>query len=434
MNLLDLPLEIFHLILAEVIDLVHCQDFTELQLVNKTFAREAQKVLFLNRQFRSCGNWNAMALSYLRYRVLAPDADLYYATRTVRQCTDWIIGASPTANPQQPEKLCYALCHSVICRGTQILQRTFTGLDCNFTETQKRQGEEQASDAPEHRLCAAACIGRLDLVQSLVDQGVDVNVESDIYGAPLWCAARGGHLPVVQWLLHKGADSYSGAICWREGDKETIVDHLRRMNGGYRPYTALQAAAAAGHEELVRLFLEPPFNVSRPVCSLLHASISAARKGHANVLRVLLASVDITTITQELFTMALDIALKKSADQGHLECMRCLLDAGAPVNSYYYNAGVPSTAWWAATNGQNEAIELLLERGADINADMRFTDGPLAGACCGGFPRTVALLLDRGARLVGEMGESALRRTFTGEMKWQRMPYSTMHIDTTGKM
>ncbi|KAB5513482.1 hypothetical protein GE09DRAFT_980708 [Coniochaeta sp. 2T2.1] len=63
----------------------------------------------------------------------------------------------------------------------------------------------------------------------------DVHTQGGYYGTALQAASAGGHKEVVEMLLGKGADVHT--------------------QGGYYG-TALQAASAGGHKEVVQILLD----------------------------------------------------------------------------------------------------------------------------------------------------------------------------------
>ena len=82
-------------------------------------------------------------------------------------------------------------------------------------------------------MAAAACLGDLEQVQRLIDEGGDVNAEG-VYGkTPLTAAARGGNPEVVKLLLGKGAKASPEAL-----------------------QAALIMSASHNHAETVKLLLE----------------------------------------------------------------------------------------------------------------------------------------------------------------------------------
>ncbi|XP_046357846.2 ankyrin repeat, SAM and basic leucine zipper domain-containing protein 1-like [Haliotis rufescens] len=75
----------------------------------------------------------------------------------------------------------------------------------------------------------------LECVQALVDAGADVNVRDRYHVSPLMCAAREGHVTVMDYLIGKGAE-------------------LNRQDS--RGWTAMSWAASKGHLKAVKLLLD----------------------------------------------------------------------------------------------------------------------------------------------------------------------------------
>jgi len=69
------------------------------------------------------------------------------------------------------------------------------------------------------------------IVEILIEHGANIDIKSDIYGTPIYEAARSGHLDVVQYLIEKKADI-----------------NVSTTNGG----TPLMVAAEKGHFEIVK--------------------------------------------------------------------------------------------------------------------------------------------------------------------------------------
>ena len=82
--------------------------------------------------------------------------------------------------------------------------------------------------------------------------------------------------------------------------------------------------------------------------------------------------------------------LLAAAFSGKTEVIPFLLAKGAQIDS--------TALGIAALRGHNDTIRLLLENGADIDGGPKSEEVPLSlAAHVYGFPRTVALLLDKGA-------------------------------------
>jgi len=85
-----------------------------------------------------------------------------------------------------------------------------------------------------------------------------------------------------------------------------------------------------------------------------------------------------------------------AAWKGNTNMLRILLDLGADVN--WKNPGWNETPlYWAALYGKREAAALLIERGADLNAQISDGQSVLATAAYRGHQSVVALLLEKGA-------------------------------------
>lgn len=94
---------------------------------------------------------------------------------------------------------------------------------------------------------------------------------------------------------------------------------------------------------------------------------------------------------------ALDRALYEAAEEGDLDAIGRLLDAGAQVNAAIAGDGSPLIG--AARGGRLDAVRLLLDRGADPNGAVRGDGNPLIMAAGEGHLDVVELLLDRGASI-----------------------------------
>ena len=91
----------------------------------------------------------------------------------------------------------------------------------------------------------------------------------------------------------------------------------------------------------------------------------------------------------------LDIALFKAAQRNSAETARMLLDEGANVNAELSGDGTPLIA--AARGGSVDMIRLLLDRGAKPNLGIGGDGNPLLNAARKGHLQAVILLLERGA-------------------------------------
>jgi len=101
----------------------------------------------------------------------------------------------------------------------------------------------------------AAAGGDLQTIQSLLENGIDVNIKDATFGhTALIVAARRGHLQIIELLLAKGADvnatdDYgSSALGWarktNRADAQAVVDMLKQA-GAVEPTQASMGILAA---------------------------------------------------------------------------------------------------------------------------------------------------------------------------------------------
>ena len=90
--------------------------------------------------------------------------------------------------------------------------------------------------------------------------------------------------------------------------------------------------------------------------------------------------------------------LHTAAWHGEIELMRALLDKGADIESEDNNALTPLVYAICSTPSSDEAVNLLLERGAKVNiCDIADGRTPLHYAALGGETKIMRVLLDAGA-------------------------------------
>ncbi|KAF3806347.1 hypothetical protein GCG54_00006109 [Colletotrichum gloeosporioides] len=194
---------------------------------------------------------------------------------------------------------------------------------------------------------------------------------------PLQQASSDGHEEIVRLLLEDGAginlsgkhgNALSAAAKNRHmGTVQLLVDHNADVNaGGERFASALSAAAWGGNMDIVQHLLDHDADVNATGKSLASPLVSAVTKGHAEVVQLLLDSgADVTALNSA------GCALMAAAQHSRILIAQLLLEQGANVQCRH--RGLEDTFHLiplviASGKGDLEAMKLLLEHGADLNA------------------------------------------------------------------
>ena len=274
-------------------------------------------------------------------------------------------------------------------------------------------------------LYLAAGGGHEAVVQLLIENGANVNaeevvrVEHSIYSrrirttrgkTALHLAAERGHEAMVQLLVENGANVNAEVV---RDENNTWSTETRTTRGK----TALHLAAERGHEAVVQLLVEKGANVNaqeedkgekegqatttRKGKTALHL---AAKKGHEAVVQLLVkndANVNaedeeqqrdwegvvgelgrVTTITKG------KTALHLAAEEGHKAVVQLLVENGANINAeeqekpLFGNTRKGRRALHlAAEKGHEAVVQLLVENGANVNAqEVVVEDGAIVNA------------------------------------------------------
>ena len=242
----------------------------------------------------------------------------------------------------------------------------------------------RAADLP-----AAAVVGDVDAVRRLVDLGLPVDAVDAQGCTALLRAAGGGHLPVVDLLLARGADATHAA------------------NSGATP---LSAAVSMRQGDIVAALLDAGASIEQRLPGGVSVLMLASALGLPDVVARLLAAGADEQAVDDKGLSALHCAAQygfTARDRSRLLALYDgLLLAGAPVDQV---AGMELTplllqlgAGATAGTGCDEhvvlaGVERLLDEGVSIEARDARGFGPLHLAALHGLPLLVQRLLRAGA-------------------------------------
>lgn len=277
----------------------------------------------------------------------------------------------------------------------------------------------------------AAAEGHAAVVQALIDGGADLRARLKSGFTPLFFAVREGHIEVTRTLLKAGA-SVNEALQHEElGLGVPVTEAV--VNGT----SPLLMAVHNGHFELAVALLDAGAdpNDRRTGFTALHAvtwvrrpdasdsgdppPIGSGRLTSLQFVRALVergANVNArlekdapkAPYAATLLKMGGSTAFLMAADRADVPLMRELLKLKAdPLLPNVDNTtplmaaaglGTANPLEEAGTEAEAlEAVQLLLELGADVNAVDNNGDTAMHGAAYGNFPAIVQLLVDRGA-------------------------------------
>ncbi len=267
----------------------------------------------------------------------------------------------------------------------------------------KNSGVNTRDERGSTPLMYAAAFGSLDAMQALTAAGADVNAKNAFDSTALLACTT--DLAKVRFLIAKGAD----------------------VNAQSKPgRTALITAAGySGGAEVVKLLIDKGAKVNVRDGSGTTPLLAATAAGDSATVKILLdqgAGVNVAEQVGNGSGANGNTPLMNAAGEANVESIRMLLAKGADVNAIGAAKGfevkngplalglLTPLHLAAGSGGGPEAVKLLLDAGAKVNAlDVRgMTPLMIAVATDRADPRVVKLLLDKGAdpRIQSKAGET----------------------------
>ncbi|KAJ6571507.1 hypothetical protein B0H19DRAFT_1231288 [Mycena capillaripes] len=278
---------------------------------------------------------------------------------------------------------------------------------------------------PPLALCSN--LGYTDGVRYLLEKGADPDTMGAEYGTPLQTAVSKGFLEIVRLLLGKGANLYPPNTGWfsplrmacRKGHKEMVqilLDHGALVNAPDEKVG--EVFCRTEDTEILQMLLQ---NGAVTDDGLRHGLAEALKDGTLEIVRHLLNSVPIDQAGRIAGkVMRATSKLRESQHETNdrrAAIIDLLIDNGLDVD------GMGTALHVAARNANHEFVELLLDRGADVNnipewgfgnttalqkavsfKNPRWDQSVILWDCARRI-KTVRILVDRGANIDADGGE-----------------------------
>jgi len=273
-------------------------------------------------------------------------------------------------------------------------------------------------------LSSAVTGGHFEIAKMLCDHGAEMNVAGGkMYDSLFHYAVANRDIHYVRLMLEHGADVYAMNhspamtplhVAANIGDagKSSLLLKFKADVNAETPdgATPLMFAATWGHEEVAKLLLENGARLD------IHTACALGRQADAE--RLLKANPQIANERDKRLQRS---PLFWAVQRGDTDLVKLLIDSGADVNARalrYGEAGnvVTGPEVWnrdekkntgetplhLAAKGENtQIVQLLLEKGAEVNAQDEDGTTPLDKAVYAGRTLNVKLLLERNADVNG---------------------------------
>ncbi|KAL9550387.1 hypothetical protein MBANPS3_004756 [Mucor bainieri] len=221
-------------------------------------------------------------------------------------------------------------------------------------------------------LHVAAMNGKLDLLEICSEHGANVEA-TDAYGrTALHYATMNGFTDCVSFLLTRQTDiecrdhdGFSPLIYAIMNGHTPCVEILIQAHANIEPrhegdHIPLSLACHFGHTDIA-LMLYNQGAKNLPNAESLYPLHLAARQGHAELCRVLSQNKQDLDKPDKYNTWT---PLFWAANDGHVDCVRILINAGCKVNAKDENG--KTALYYAAWEGHMDCVQLLLDAGCEV--------------------------------------------------------------------
>ena len=233
------------------------------------------------------------------------------------------------------------------------------------------------NSAIDSALLEATLIGDINNVKKALNSGANINAQDDIDFTPLQYSARGGHYEIVKLLLEKGA-----SINIKDTIGELPIHKIENLK-------VTQILIEKGSDiNAKNNQLQTPLD--NAIKFQKHKIIKLLRKHGGKI------SEELDAAEQGSKSEVPNITIHEAAGDGNIEVVIQHLDAGIDVNA---KQGIPewTPLHLASQFNRKEVAELLIGKGANVNAKDLSVRTPLHLASLHGCKEVAELLIRKGA-------------------------------------
>ena len=258
----------------------------------------------------------------------------------------------------------------------------------------------------------AAKNGHANLVKILVDYGADINGEENGFRHPPLCYASNAQ--VAEALINNGAD-----VNWKDERRatplhsiagsgmttaaEVLLAHGADINAKDNSgWTSLHRAASRCQKGMIELLIAKGADINGK-----DRSTRGATPLNRAVMDDWCTKPDRKAVAELLLWHGADFTIYDVVWLGDVKRVRKLLEDNPSLSN---DAGREPVLFAAIRQGHRAIAELLLDNGADLNANGRYKEPPLHAAAYAGHKNMAAFLIRKGADVnrKGAHGELAL--------------------------
>lgn len=248
----------------------------------------------------------------------------------------------------------------------------------------------------------AAAAGHLEAAQLLLEHGAGLNKKNEYDWTPLEVSKVFNHLDVFQLFIKQGAPTGDLDLIWlieRNADVEVVnmlldrgIDvNVTNADG----WSALEAACTEGCINMVRLLIKRGAEVNRaPIAIVRNPLVQTATNGRSDILTVLLANGARTDIEFGGRSVG-SIAMHTAAAQGQTAAVQLLLDNGVDISERAHHSH--TVLCEAASSGHVETVEILVANGVDLERRCQCDHTALISAAERSQLDVMRYLVSRGA-------------------------------------